>query len=55
MSDQPQRKQTVMLEVACEQIEPTKIAELLTRGGYVVLSVECERGGEWNLGPKTKT
>lgn len=51
MSDAPQRKQTVMLEIACETIDPTVIAELLTRAGYVVLSVEAERGGEWVLKP----
>lgn len=51
LSDAPQRRQTVMLEIACETIEPAIIAELLTRGGFVVLSVEAERGGEWILKP----
>lgn len=55
MSDQPQRKQTVMLEVACETIDPRVIAELLSRAGYVVLSVEAERGGEWTLKPGSQS
>ena len=48
-----QRSQTVMLDVACETIDPTKIAEIVTLAGYNVKSVECERGGTWVKPEKT--
>ena len=42
-----QLEQTLLVNVACDTVDPERIAEILTRAGYDVDSVEAERGGTW--------
>lgn len=42
-----QQEQTLLVNVNCDTVDPERIAEILTRAGYDVDSVEAERGGTW--------
>jgi hypothetical protein len=39
--------QVLLVNVYASAVDPERIAELLTRAGYNVESVEAERGGTW--------